>query len=374
MRKPSVGATGAWSVAKAVTCTSPRSKASPGSSSVTSTFGGSFRSAWWSMRYFTSSASIASTASTVACNPFGPKTRSGAGCAGITQWVVITSFRSLMWSECMCVINTAVSAGGGTPAPVSRMTTPRPQSIRMFAFPARTRLAGPARVALGIGEPVPSRMTSTSGADRTRLRGGADFPHWHVLGAERSDHRLRLVGRFQRRDLVGAEGGIDGLQRLVQLLGPRRPDDRRGDGGLGEQPGDGHLRRRLAALGRDRLDRVQHRLVRRPIVAAAAHVRLRAGGARLAVPGQDAAGQRAPGDQADAFLEAQRVHLPLFLAIEQVVVVLHHGEARAPRLVGAMQVLGELVGEHRARADVQRLALLHHVVQRLDRLFRSEEH
>ncbi len=48
--------------------------------------------------------------------------------------------------------------------------------------------------------------------------------------------------------------------------------------------------------------------------------------------------------------------------------VLHHREPRAAGGVGAVQVLGELVGEHRAGADVERLAGLHDVVQRLDGL------
>ena len=67
----------------------------------------------------------------------------------------------------------------------------------------------------------------------------------------------------------------------------------------------------------------------RLIAGVRAHGRLRARGAGLAVAGQHAAGQRAPGDQADALLQAERVHLPLLLAIEQVVVVLHHREPRA---------------------------------------------
>ena len=47
-----------------------------------------------------------------------------------------------------------------------------------------------------------------------------------------------------------------------------------------------------------------------------------------AVAGQEAARQRAPRDDADALVEAQRDHLPLLLAVDEVVVVLHRDEPR----------------------------------------------
>ena len=50
-----------------------------------------------------------------------------------------------------------------------------------------------------------------------------------------------------------------------------------------------------------------------------------------AVAGQHAAGERAPRDDADALVDAQRDHLALLLAVEEVVVVLHRDEARASR-------------------------------------------
>ena len=48
--------------------------------------------------------------------------------------------------------------------------------------------------------------------------------------------------------------------------------------------------------------------------------------------------------------------------------VLHRDEAGQPQPVGRVQHLGELPGEHRRGADVQRLACFHHVVQRRERL------
>ena len=79
---------------------------------------------------------------------------------------------------------------------------------------------------------------------------------------------------------------------------------------------------------------------------------------RLPGAGQAAAGQRAPGDDADAFGQAEAHHLALFFAVEQVVVVLHGDEARPAVQVGEVERLGELPGVHGRGADVADLARL----------------
>ena len=84
----------------------------------------------------------------------------------------------------------------------------------------------------------------------------------------------------------------------------------------------------------------------------------RARGLLVPVAGQPAAGERAPRDHADALVGAQRQHLPLLLAVEQVVVVLHADEPGPAVRVGGVQRLGELPRVHRGRADVARLARL----------------
>ena len=73
---------------------------------------------------------------------------------------------------------------------------------------------------------------------------------------------------------------------------------------------------------------------------------------RSRLPASSAAGQRAPRDHADALVEAQRDHLPLLLAVEQVVVVLHGDEPRPAVPVGDVLRLGELPGEHAADAPM----------------------
>ena len=100
---------------------------------------------------------------------------------------------------------------------------------------------------------------------------------------------------------------------------------------LVQQPGERDLGRRHAS-GRGDLDElvdhvevglarraVGERVVRRPARCAAAPSRVR-------LPVEEAAGERAPRDQADALVEAERDHLPLLLAVDQVVVVLHRHE------------------------------------------------
>ena len=87
-----------------------------------------------------------------------------------------------------------------------------------------------------------------------------------------------------------------------------------------------------------------------------------------AVAGEEAAGQRAPGDDAHALRPALRDHLALFFAVDQVVVVLHRNELRPAVRFGHVLGLRELPGVHAGCADVERLACPHHIVQRLHRL------
>ena len=84
--------------------------------------------------------------------------RSGAGVGRMTQFVVMTSLSAVRWSLCRCVISTAVSIGGITPAAVRRISNPRPQSTRSVASADWTSVDGPARCESGIGLPVPSSV------------------------------------------------------------------------------------------------------------------------------------------------------------------------------------------------------------------------
>ena len=81
--------------------------------------------------------------------------------------------------------------------------------------------------------------------------------------------------------------------------------------------------------------------------------------------GQAALGKRAVRDAADSLVGEQAEHLALFLALHQVVLVLHGDEPGPAVQVGDVLHLGELPGPHRRGADVAGLAGLDDVVQGL---------
>ena len=89
---------------------------------------------------------------------------------------------------------------------------------------------------------------------------------------------------------------------------------------------------------------------------------------RRPVARQPPRGERAVWGHPDPFRAAERQHLPLLLAVDEVQVVLHRDEAGPPVPLGDVQRLLELPRPHRRRADVAGLAGPHHVVQRLHRL------
>jgi len=104
------------------------------------------------------------------------------------------------------------------------------------------------------------------------------------------------------------------------------------------------------------------------VQAAAERVGARPLGLGVPVAGEPAAGERAPRDDADALVAAQRQHLPLLLAVQEVVVVLHGDEAVPAVGVGREQRLRELPRPHRRRAEVADLAGLNQLLHRAPRL------
>ena len=119
-------------------------------------------------------------------------------------------------------------------------------------------------------------------------------------------------------------------------------------------------RRRASTITRSDADGVVERLTERVVLGA--------DGGLVPVAGELAAGERTPGQHADALVDAERKHLALLLAVDEVVVVLHGHEAGPSVLIREEQCLGELPRVHRRRADVAGLAGLHDVVQRFERL------
>ena len=147
--------------------------------------------------------------------------------------------------------------------------------------------------------------------------------------------------------------------------------------GLLDQPRERDLRRRLAVLVGDFDDPIgdfEHRIAaierfRADPVTALRTLRRTGGKAALVRARQNSTRQRRPRRERDSALHAVRVHLALFFAIHEVVVVLHRYELRPAVHPGGQLQFGELPREHRRTAEVQHLAGLHDVVQRLHRLF-----
>jgi hypothetical protein len=184
------------------------------------------------------------------------------------------------------------------------------------------------------------------------------------------EHRVRHVRRLELGDVFARQLERERGRRIVELLQPGRADDRGRDLALGQHPRQRDLRARPAQPRRDRRQGLGHLAIGvggLRIERAAEAVGLRARARRVPVARQPAAGERAPRDDGDALVAAQRQHLALLLAVEQVDVVLHRLEAGPAVRLGHVQRLRELPGEHRRRADVQGLAGAHDVVQRLER-------
>src|SRR6266566_6434883 len=73
-------------------------------------------------------------------------------------------------------------------------------------------------------------------------------------------------------------------------------------------------------------------------------------------------------DYPDPLLAAERQHLALLFAVEEVEVILHRDEAGPPMLLGDVQRLLELPREHGGGTEIAGLAGPHHVMQRFHRL------
>src|SRR3954471_5667465 len=175
---------------------------------------------------------------------------------------------------------------------------------------------------------------------------------------------MRRVPRFELLDLVVAQRDLLGRERVLDVPEFRRADDRRGHARLVQQPRERKLGRRDTADA----GHLRQAFNQRPIelgLVERLQERIAPGASRLLVPPRkQAASKRAPRDHADALVDALRNHLPLLLAVDQVVVVLHRHERRRSDALR----LRELPGVHAAGADVAGLSGLHDVVQRAHRL------
>ena len=87
------------------------------------------------------------------------------------------------------------------------------------------------------------------------------------------------------------------------------------------------------------------------------------------IAGEITAGERAPRNQRNTLVYAQRIHLALFFSVDQVVVVLHGDKPMPAILFGRIERLGELPGGHAAGSEVAHLAGADEAIQRFERFF-----
>lgn len=176
-------------------------------------------------------------------------------------------------------------------------------------------------------------------------------------------NRLGLVQLLKILLLLVAQHLPPRRDRLLDPLDAAEPDD--GTRHSLVDPCQRHVRNRpVVLLGQldDPPDDGQVRLARLPFILARAPVR----GAKVGgLAGEVAAAQRRPGDEADARVVAEAVHLALLLAVQQVVVVLHADKLGPAVLLGRELQARKLRGPHAAGANVPHLARLDEVVQRL---------
>ena len=182
---------------------------------------------------------------------------------------------------------------------------------------------------------------------------------WHKSADEILEHEL---GRIQ----AGAE--------LVRVA---RPDNRSSDRLIRQDPCNGESHEAHADLfgnGEEPIDGVELPVV--PIaalihpagVAEGETTPFRRRIVATVLPGQEATGDGVVGDDPDALLTAEREHLTLYLAEQQVVARLHRVEPGQPERLAAPDGADQLVGEEIRTPDVADLALMDEIVERAERL------
>src|SRR5215469_1807649 len=187
-------------------------------------------------------------------------------------------------------------------------------------------------------------------------------------GLNVTEHRVRHVRLLQPFHILSRQLKLLACQSVVQMTKFGRADDRRSNTWPVQQPRQGYLSRLHAAscrefsaalrdieVGVGVVQRVAERIGTGPDCVPLATA--------AAVSGQHPARKRAPRNDGHALVDALRDHLPLFLPINEVVVVLHRHESGPAVPVRGVLRLGELPRVHAAGPDVPSLARLHHVVQ-----------
>src|SRR5205814_7705212 len=121
---------------------------------------------------------------------------------------------------------------------------------------------------------------------------------------------VRAVRRFHALDLVLGERHVDRAERVFEMLDLGGAEDRGGQPRPRQQPGERDLGRPDALPGGDLDHRVRDREVLVGVQRVAELVVVRAYGpllaARATVAGEQTAGERAPRDEPDTLVDAER--------------------------------------------------------------------
>ena len=280
-------------------------------------------------------------------NPAGPEQLLGGAAIGIG--IALSSLPLL--------------AGGRRPVTAPPVSAP-PAPERPALHPQRQAAA-------------PFGLTRRAVGERTPALSGVGQGQWPP-GA------VRLVSVGPRRhDLVDpVEGGViqrdrGSLQQVLQLLHGPRPDNHRGDGGMRHGERDGQRGQRAAdARGKpgELLDGVELGGVFRdrgiePVRAERGAARRQVDRLALPVPaGQEAGGERAPGQHAHPVALADREHRCLGAAGEQRVGRLFGPEPQQPAPLGHLVRLDDFLGRKGRAAEGPDLPGVHEVAQRGQRL------
>lgn len=184
-----------------------------------------------------------------------------------------------------------------------------------------------------------------------------------------ADDRLRSVRFLEVFLLFLSQCFPTSLQRLVHSLDARESNNRGADSLV--DPCQGDMAHLPSLLFRQLLHSLYDLLVSLAQFSTVLLLSLapQRTAKRLQRPRQMSATQWGPGNQSHARRVTEGVHLPLLLAVQQVVVVLHADELGPSVLLSAVLHQRELPRPHAARADVVHLACTHEIVQSLHGLF-----
>jgi hypothetical protein len=178
-----------------------------------------------------------------------------------------------------------------------------------------------------------------------------------------SHNCLRLVRLLQILLLLLAQLLPTSLKRLIHPLHRTKPNNRRRNPLV--DPRQRHMAHLPPLLLRKLLHAPHNLAISLALLRPALLLPLTPGRRpkSLERPRQMPAAQRRPRDNPDPRRVAKGIHLALFLAVQQVVVVLHADEFRPAVPLGGVLQQGELPGPHAAGADVVHFAGAHEVVQ-----------